>query len=240
MFFSYFTAVEDKYSTKVSLKKPIVIRLDGKGVTKSLKINMYDENEGGFAYALKIAARGISKIYRNTIVLASADEINVIFLDTDIFYKNFNSCKCQKSSSLITQDASLYFNSNYYGDRIYFDARTFNIEENKIGSYLRYRSSSIYNITLMYIAKRNIPFKDRKDMKNVELVELLNKSYPGALKTDSYSNKGICFYNGRELIVEKVLELDEFNYESLRECINKPKRVETVLKVERMNDFDDI
>lgn len=217
MGFSYFGMVEEKYSCKVSLKKPIIIRLDGKGVTKNKKINMYDEKDGGFANALKVTAREISRMC-NALVLASADEINIIFIDTDEFYKKFNSCKCQKSSSLITQEVCLIFNNYYKGNTIYFDARTFNVEEHKILSYLKFRVNTATNVNLYYSAKRLIPYTERKGMKSLDLLNLMKDRFPHSLRTDEYSNMGIAYYKGGEVDINRLLNYVEFNDNVIKEC----------------------
>lgn len=242
MKFSYFAMIEDKYSCKISLNKPIIIRLDGKDITKNKSLNIYDESIGGFAYSLRITAREISILY-NTLVIASTDEINVIFLDSDIFYDKFKSFKCQKSSSLIAQDVSLFFNNYFNGSRVYFDARTFNVLEEKLISYFKFRTKSTKNVGITYISKRLFPYNERKNKKCIELELLLKNNYPNALYDSDYFNYGEAYYQGKKVSLEKIINTDNFNsneiykyYINTDSCFSKSNSID----LDELDDFDDI
>lgn len=214
---SYFGMIENKYSCKVSLNKPIIIRLDGKGVCKNSGIDMYNELPGGFAYALQLTAKEISRRY-NSLVLISSDEMSIIFLNTNIFYEKFNSCKCQKSSSLITQDVSLLFNNYYNGNFTYFDARTFNILEEKLLSYILFRTKSAKNVSIHYIAKKYIPFTERKGKKLPEIENILNEHYSNHFKINDYHLYGKAYYNGKEIDLKKLLNYTKVNSLNIESC----------------------
>lgn len=214
---SYFGMIENKYSCKVSLNKPIIIRLDGKGVCKNSGIDMYNELPGGFAYALQLTAKEISQRY-NSLVLISSDEMSIIFLNTNIFYEKFNSCKCQKSSSLITQDVSLLFNNYYNGNFTYFDARTFNILEEKLLSYILFRTKSAKNVSIHYIAKKYIPFTERKGKKLPEIENILNEHYSNHFKINDYHLYGKAYYNGKEIDLKKLLNYTKVNSLNIESC----------------------
>lgn len=240
MKFSYFTMIEDKYSSMISLNKPIVIRLDGKEVTKSKNIQLFNDSVGGFANSIKLTAKEISILY-NTLVFVSTDELNLIFIDTNIFYNKFKSCKCQKSSSLIAQDVSLLFNNFYDGNIIYFDARTFNIPNDKISSYLKFRKSNAKNVGITYVSKRVFPYHVRKNKKSTQLLDLLKLNFPNDLYEDKYFNQGEAYYKGRKIDIEKLLLLEEFNNFTLTECyIENNFDLDTLNSIFRIDDIDGI
>lgn len=239
---SYFGMIENKYSCKVSLSKPIIIRLDGKGVCKNSAINMYNESIRGFAYALQITAKEISRRY-NSLVLISSDEMSIIFLDTDTFYDKFKSCKCQKSSSLITQDISLLFNNHYNGSFIYFDARTFNIPENKVLSYITFRTKSAKNVGIHYIAKKYIPFAQRKGKKLSEIEDILNEQYFNNFRINDYHLYGKAYYNGKEVDIKELINCEEINSFNIKNCYKDTDITNLNITYDNCSntfDFDDI
>ena len=48
MWNSYFKQIQNKYSMRVSFNKPLVIRLDGKDVTKNKSIDLLSNYESSF------------------------------------------------------------------------------------------------------------------------------------------------------------------------------------------------
>lgn len=237
---SYFGILENKYSCCISLNKPIVIRLDGKDICKNHSINVFNESFGGFAYALQQTAKELSKRC-HALVLISSDEISVIFLDTDSFYEKFKSCKCQKSSSLITQDVSVLFNHHYKSNFTYFDARTFNIPENKIMSYLRFRTKSAKNVSIQYFAKRCIPFEFRKGKKLHEVEDMLINEYATSIKFNDYHLYGKAYYDGNEIDLKRILESNTFDLSKINEFYIKQNIANiNTLNIDIDIDVDDI
>lgn len=198
MGFNYFKMIETKYSSQISFEKPIIIRLDGKDVTKNPNINILDTNKDEFADSLKNTASYLSLKY-NCIALSSTDEISLIFLNTEIFKNKFKSNKCQKSSSIIAQEVFQIFNSYYRKNTIFFDARTFNIPKDKIKSYIKYRVVSAHNVNITYLSKKIFPYKIRRNKKLTELKKMLQNTSFKELSNSKYINEGFIFYNGKEL-----------------------------------------
>lgn len=48
MWHSYFYQIQSKYNMRVSIKNPLVIRLDGKNVTKNRNYDLLNNYEGSF------------------------------------------------------------------------------------------------------------------------------------------------------------------------------------------------
>ena len=57
MWNNYFFQIQKKYVMRVSTKKPLVIRLDGKGITKNKGINLFYDYKGRFSDALISSAK---------------------------------------------------------------------------------------------------------------------------------------------------------------------------------------
>lgn len=217
MGFNYFGLIEDKYCYNVTLKKPIIVRLDGKGITKNLQINMLDESYGGFAYAMINTARDISEKY-NALVSVSTDEINLIFYDSLVVYEMFKSTKVQKISSLISQEVFAIFNSYYKGNTVFFDARTFNVLDNKIKSYISYRSKTTFCVCNTYVAKRTMPVKDRHGVPLEKLCSILDERYPNIKRDYEYFKSGFIFFKGYKINKDKLLECDFINFNTILSC----------------------
>ena len=205
MTFDYFKYLEDKYKTRLSHQKPIVIRFDGKGVTKNKDINLLDESKGGFAFALKQTALFSSRKF-NCIALASSDELSLIITDTSILLKEYGSFECQKIASLIVQDISPVFHRHYEGLNILFDARVFNIPQNKISSYLIYRMNSARNIHTIYYSKNLLSPAERTNKKLNEVEMALDSILPDFKNRSDYLKTGACFYIGDRIDSQKLLE----------------------------------
>lgn len=216
--FNYFGMIEDRYSYNVTLKRPTVIRLDGKGITKDLKTNMLDENPGGFAYAMINTAKELSKRYE-ALVAVSTDEINLVFYDTEVLYNKFGSTKVQKISSLISQEVYSIFN-NYYrkGKPVFFDARTFNILDEKIKSYIKYRKSCTYVVCNTYVAKRVMPKKRRHGVPLEKVRNILKKEYSHIEIDYEYFTEGFIFFKGIKMDRSKIMECDIFNFSTVYAC----------------------
>ncbi len=61
MWQSYFYQIQKKYSMRLSTKKPLVIRLDGKNVTRNKSVDLLNEYEGSFINQLESTASYFSR-----------------------------------------------------------------------------------------------------------------------------------------------------------------------------------
>ena len=205
MKFNYFKTLEDKYKTRLSMKSPIIIRLDGKNICKNKEINMVDESENGFAYALKKTGLYLSRKFE-CIALVASDEINLIILDPNKLKRIYGHLECQKTSSLIAQEVYFVFNSNFHQEQILFDARTFNIPENKINSYIIHRSQTAKNVYTIYYAKKILSYPERAGLKSVELEELLCKLSYDFKNRSSHNRVGSIYINGNNIDLDTTLK----------------------------------
>lgn len=75
MWIDYFNEIQKKYTMKLSSNKTLVIRLDGKDVTKDENINFLYSHKGSFLSALKDAAKYFSK---NMDVLLIVEQMKLV------------------------------------------------------------------------------------------------------------------------------------------------------------------
>lgn len=53
MWSNYFYNIQKKYSMRVSLNNPLVIRLDGKNVTKSKQLDLLDYSDNSYSSVMQ-------------------------------------------------------------------------------------------------------------------------------------------------------------------------------------------
>ena len=205
MKFNYFKILEDKYKTRLSVKSPIIIRLDGKNICKNKEINMLDEDSYGFAFALKKAGTFFSRKF-NCIALASSDELNLIILEPGQIKRTYGNLECQKVSSFIAQEVAFVFNSNFSGERIMFDARTFNIPSHKVSSYILYRTQSAKNVYTVYYAKKLLSSFERKGKKMYEIDEILCSISDEFKNRSMHNTIGTAYVNGAATSIDTLLD----------------------------------
>ncbi len=239
---NFFSDIENKYKTRLSSKKTIVARLDGKNICKNIEINMLDENEGGFAYALKNTTKILSWKH-NTLAFCSSDEINLIFLDSSKIKSTYGNLDTQKVSSLISQDVFLHFNKFYTKDLIYFDNRTFNINDNIIPKYINYRKISADNVNTMYYAKMYISGGNRYGLKKDELSNILYDMNSDFKYRSEHNTYGTCYFNGIEIDFDEIPNSVESQLElhSILTKISEDKINKDIISDEPTNDiYDDL
>ena len=219
MWNDYFYGIQKKYSMRLSTKNPLVIRLDGKDVTKSKDLNLLYSYSGSFFDAFNESAKYFSKKY-NCIALFGTDEISFVIQNPELLYEEYDSEKSTSSNeviSLFSQHFFDFFNKTYNKESIFFHAKCFSIPEGKITSYIKYRSKAIKNVVTTYFLKRNnikagkmkldereeecIKFKDYENIKDIENGVL----YLNGDKIDLES-----YYNGniKKVEYEKTSEIE--------------------------------
>ena len=78
MWNNYFFQIQKKYNIRVSTKEPLVIRFDGKGITRNKDINFLNNYKGSFSNSLEESAKYFTEKYHGFSVFGS-DEISFIF-----------------------------------------------------------------------------------------------------------------------------------------------------------------
>ena len=204
--FDYFKTIEDKYKNRYSTKRPLVVRLDGKGVTKNKYINLMSLKEDSFRYALNETAKIISERY-HCIAYVHCDEMSFIFEEPEFLKLKYDSVDIQKINSLFSQEVFYVFNELFEEvQTIYFDCRCYNIPSHKIDSYLKYRVKSSYNTIHHYIYKKYLPKhkqKDKHQMSLEELVEVLKSDLEFYTEYNEIQLYGALFSSGEPLNIDE-------------------------------------
>jgi len=208
MWNSYFFQMQKKYNMRISTKLPLVVRFDGKQVTKNDDINLLDDYKGSFFYSLRKTAEYFSNRY-NCFAILGSDEISFIILDPNIVIKDLEpSDKTTHSQELIAMFSQYFFDYFNHFDvhrKIFWHGKCFSIPEGKIGSYLKYRSKIICNVLVTYFAKRN----NINDVR-LNLLDKLKvcKGTPNYKALEKVLN-GVLYYDGNEIDLDAFLTSGE-------------------------------
>lgn len=157
MWIDYFYEIQKKYTMKLSSNKTLVIRLDGKDVTKDENINFLYSHKDSFLSALKDAAKYFSKKYK-CYAYCGTDEISFILENPKVLFEDIQSDTSYFSQEIISVFSEYFYDFfvNAYKDRkIFWHAKCFSIPKEKINSYIKYREKSIQNVIVTYFLKKN-------------------------------------------------------------------------------------
>lgn len=197
MWKNYFYNIQKKYSMRISTKEPLIIRLDGKNVTRNKDIDLIGNKNNKFVYAMEKTVKYFTKKYKCYAIYGS-DEVSFIYTEPQIIIDDMSTEKSQHTNEIISvfsQQFFHYFNNFDKSKLIFWHAKCFSIPEEKIISYIKCRSRMIENVMVTYFLKsknRNNP-KMKLDDK-IELCKQL-KEYVQLEKCQ----KGILYYNGEQL-----------------------------------------
>lgn len=207
MWKNYFNNIQKKYSMRVSRTEPLVIRLDGKDVTKNRLIDLLDrKNENSFNNSLEITVKYFTEKY-NCFAIFGSDEASFIFKNPNLILKDMTNDACNSSNEIISgfsQYFFKYFNEFDKHKVVYWHGKCFSIPENKIKSYIKYRSRIIQNVMTTYFL-----VKKGKYDGNEKLEKRINKCKSLAdYSTFSDIENGVLYYNGARIDLDKFLNSD--------------------------------
>ena len=176
MWNSYFFQIQSKYSMRVSFKNPLVIRLDGKDVTKNKKYDLLNNYEGNFRNTLEKTAEFFTRKYKCLAILGS-DEISFIFTDPLVVISDLDKEKWNTSNEIISVFSQYffdYFNEHNKQSKVFWQGKCFSIRNEKINSYIKFRSSIIKNaMTTYFLSKYNIKMgKEKQEKREIECKKL--------------------------------------------------------------------
>lgn len=240
--FDYFKNIENKYKNRYSVLKPLVIRLDGVGVTKNKRINLIDLDKDSFRYNLNQTAKILSQKY-NCISYVHCDEISFIFKDPSILKEKYNSIDIQKINSVFSQEVSFLF-YNLSKKKTYFDCRCFNIKDNKIQSYLNYRMKSAFNTINQYVYKKYIPKTKQQNTQNMNLEFLIKELSSNLELYKNYNDSqlyGVLYDRGNQLNIDlskiKSNKIENKNFDYNESIENVLEDICIDVDVEELDDL---
>lgn len=176
MWNSYFFQIQSKYSMRVSFKNPLVIRLDGKDVTKNKKYDLLNNYEGNFRNTLEKTAEFFTRKYKCLAILGS-DEISFIFTDPLVVISDLDKEKWNTSNEIISVFSQYffdYFNEHNKQSKVFWHGKCFSIRNEKINSYIKFRSGIIKNVmTTYFLSKYNVKMgKEKQEKREIECKKL--------------------------------------------------------------------
>ena len=205
MWNSYSFQIQSKYSMRVSFKNPLVIRLDGKDVTKNKKYDLLNNYEGNFRNTLEKTAEFFTRKYKCLAILGS-DEISFIFTDPLVVISDLDKEKWNTSNEIISVFSQYffdYFNEHNKQSKVFWHGKCFSIRNEKINSYIKFRSSIIKNVmTTYFLSKYNIKMgKEKQEKREIECkklqgYEVLEDIQDGVLYLEGDRIDIIEFYKG--------------------------------------------
>lgn len=215
MWNNYFGQIRKKYSMRISTKEPLVINLDGRNVTKNKDINIIDVYEGSFLVSLEKTVKYFTKKY-NCLAIFGADEVSFIFEKPMNLVNDLNTDKNTSSNEIISVFSQIfydYFNHFDIHKKIFWHGKCYSIHQEKINSYIKYKSKLIQVLITTYFLKK----KNVIDAGKIPLQEKI-------VKCNEYKDyeqianieKGILYYKGKKIELEEFLkgrikEVDNFD-----------------------------
>ena len=142
----------------------------------------------------------------NCIALSGTDEISFIIEDTERLIDTINNEKKFRTHdvvSIFSQYFFDYFNERYDKSKIYWHCNCFNIQKERINSYLIYKSRGILKGSTAYFLKHKgvkNPYGIRLDKK----LEIFN-TYEDSSIIDDYK-EGLLYLNGNQIDMQEYLK----------------------------------
>lgn len=206
MWRNYFYKIQLKYNMRVSTTEPLVIRFDGKDVTKNPDINFFDIYNGSFTDAFEKTVKFFTEKYHGYSIFGS-DEVSFIFPDPMLVIADLDNDKFNRTNEIIALFSQLFFhhfNSIYVKDTIFWHGKCFTIPTEKLKSYIKYRSGNIKNVMTTYFLK-----KKGISMGVSKMEERINetKKHTDYKLLESYQD-GILYYDGSRIDLNDFLEND--------------------------------
>ena len=206
----FFSKIEAKYDIGLNTKRCIVIRFDARNTTKNTKINLLDEREGSYSYAMKKACKTLTEKYKYMYIYIASDEVNMIVLDSKKFLENFKSNNAQEITCTMAQELYYEFHKNFT-NQIFFAGRSFSLYEDNLKSYLIYRKHSNIPTLTIYYLKKYFPNINRIGIKYLDLNNYAEKNVKGYTERTEYQKQGVVCYKGEFFSVEEVIKTESIS-----------------------------
>lgn len=201
----YFGNIRNKYNMRVSKKRPLVIDLDGKNVTTSEIFSLVDDSKDGFLDIMEQTVKHFTAEY-NCLAIFGVDEVSFIFENAESIIDKINKSKNFKADEIISifsQYFFEYFNKLNTKQTIYWHGKILSIPEQKIKSYILYKSQSILNVFTTYFLKKNM-VKDAGHIKLDEKIKLCKENQ--YYKDIEQYERGIIYLKGERIDLEEYLK----------------------------------
>lgn len=219
MWINYFNNIQKKYTMRLSQKLPVVVRLDGKDVTKNPNIDLIDPSKNGFYDNFKQSVKYFTEKY-NCIAILGSDEVSFIIENPEVLLNDVTSIFSNEVISVFSQYFFQYFSHFDSSKVIFWHGKCFSIPKGKELSYLKYRSRIIENVITTYFLKRKgipncgvIPMEERLKMcKKYEDYDKISNIKNGTLIFNGHEIDLNEYYNGN---IVKLDNIDESIFDNI-------------------------
>jgi len=210
---NYFEHIASKYNLGIKKSAPIVIFLDGKSVTSSNFVNLNTESMGSFNDAFDKTVKYFSEKYKATAIYG-VDEVSFIFENPSYLIEDLKPKKV-RAHDINSKFAQMFFDEfdkNMKSGTIYWHCKTSNIPRGKVKSFLKYRSTGIFELFMTYFLKR-MGVKNAGSIILSEKIKMCSK-YPEYSKVKQFE-KGHLYINGD--LIDLVPYIEEGKVNKLEE-----------------------
>jgi GNAT superfamily N-acetyltransferase len=202
---NYFGNIRNKYNMRVSTKKPLIINLDGKNITKNNLFSLTSRYSNSFLDSMKKTVDFFTEKY-NCLAIFGTDEVSFIIEKPLKFIKEINNKQNMRADEIVSVFSQYFFDYfclNNANEKIYWHGECFSIPYGKVNSYIKYKSGSIKNVLTTY-------FLNHKNIKNagkIPMEEKLNmcREYEDFKETEEIMN-GILYYKGNQLDIDEYFK----------------------------------
>ena len=206
MWRNYFFQIQSKYNLRVSTTEPLVIRFDGKDVTKDSELNFFEIYPGSFTDALEKTVKFFTEKYQGYAIFGS-DEVSFIFPDPLLVIADLDVDKCNRVNEITALYSQIFFhhfNQIYSKRTIFWHGKTFSIPKEKLKSYIKYRSGNIKNVLVTYFLKKKGIHLGNEHM---QVRTDKAKEFNDYQLLENYQD-GILYYNGDRINLSDFMEKD--------------------------------
>lgn len=231
---SFFKKISKKSEIMLDKTRPFVVFLDGANISSSQNVNLLDETESSYAWAVIKTCRFISKKYKECMfIYAVSDEINICVTDPLVlshFFRPKHAVYATELRDMLLQEF-FYHMSRFYGSPVYFHCWYMSLYEDNLYSYLIWRkhrgvNALVYTYMKKYASEQ---FRRSCEGKKLEMVQsMCAQAYPDFRKRSAWQTQGIVFQKGNSYDIENLLEKHSFREEDILDsCFRERKEKET-------------
>lgn len=199
---NHFKEIEHNSRIYLDPSKPLVIRLDGKNVTKDKENYDLTFKDGYACEAMNSAIRTLKGFGCEAELYSITDEISIIIYDSISFFRNFEEPNQLYCSVIFLQRFLSFFRT--FSATTEFGISMFNLSVKDVSGYLKWRKEFGKNAAVVYAAKKfNIPFHDRT---NEEIIADIASVEPEWYETHMWFFEGITDTTSTEVTEEITIE----------------------------------
>lgn len=200
--FDYFGNIRNKYDIRLGIRKTLIVSLDENFLSVN-KRRILENKENIFFSSIEKTVKYFTTKYKCLAIFGN-NKISFIIEDINNFVNSIHNDKkfrVHDIASVFSQYFFEYFNNIYDKETIFWNCRCFNIQKEKVHSYIKFMSQKIFEEIISNFLKQ----KKVNDY-GIKLNEKLKmcKSYKEYSEIDEYKY-GILYYDGDKIDLNEYL-----------------------------------